>query len=118
MTPHHMTVSSMSSMSSMSSSSPNFIDKLLVDKHALYALHDIRFRFAVEGLWSTINTNHPKLKPNDISKDIVLGTIETNDLAISVTVHRTDTVSVIVACSSKPIVGRYERNHSSFKCIN
>jgi hypothetical protein len=95
MTDNRTLVSSVSSLSSLS-----FIDSLPAHKHAL---HDIRFRFKVDNIWTVITTNHPELKPNDISKDISLNTIVTDDLTIKTTIHRTDTVSVIVACSLNPV---------------
>jgi hypothetical protein len=95
MTGDHAVVTSMSSMSSVS-----FIDNLPTDKHAL---HDIRYKFKVDNIWATLTTSHPELKPNDVSKDISLDAIETHDLTIKVTVHHTDTVSVMVACSLNPV---------------
>lgn len=82
-------VSSLSSVSSVS-----FIQSLPPDKHAL---HGIRFRFKVDNIWAIVTTNHPELKLNDFSKDISLGPIVTHDLTIKVTVHHTETVSVIIA---------------------
>ena len=73
---------------------------LPADKHAL---HDIRFRFKVDNIWTIIATNHPELKPNDVSKDISLDPIVTHDLTIKTTIHHTDTVSVMVACSLNPV---------------
>ena len=84
-------VSPVSSVSSVS-----FIQSLTADKHAL---HDIRFRFKVDNIWSVIINNHPELKPNDFSKDISIDPLETHGLTIKTTIHHTDTVSVIVACS-------------------
>lgn len=95
MTDNHTMVSQLSSLSSVS-----FIDSLPADKHAL---HDIRFKFKVENIWSVITTNHPELKLNDISKDISLDPLLTYDLTIKTTIHHTDTVSVIVACSLNPV---------------
>jgi hypothetical protein len=88
-------VSPLSSVSSVS-----FIDTLPADKHAL---HDIRFRFKVDNIWTVISTNHPELKPNEVSKDISLDPLPTHDLTIKTTIHHTDTVSVIVACSLIPV---------------
>ena len=90
-----MVVSSVSSVSSVS-----FIDTLPAGKHAL---HDIRFRFKVDNIWTVITTNHPELKPNDVSKDIHLDPLETKGLTVKTTVHHTDTVSVIVGCSLRPV---------------
>jgi hypothetical protein len=74
---------------------------LPADKHAI---HDIRYRFKVIGIWSIIVSNYPELKLNDRSKDISLSPIETNDLMIRVVIHHTDMVSVIVGCSLRPVV--------------
>ncbi|HEY7572051.1 MAG TPA: hypothetical protein VH796_11850 [Nitrososphaeraceae archaeon] len=95
MTDHRMVVPSVSSVSSVS-----FIDSLPADKHAL---HDIRFRFRVDNIWTVISANHPELRQNDISKDISLEPIVTHDLTIKTTIHHTDTVSVIVGCSLHPV---------------
>ena len=81
-------------------SSISFIDTLPADKHAL---HDIRFRFKVDNIWTVISTNHPELKPNEASKDISLDPLLTHDLTIKTTIHHTDTVSIIVACSLIPV---------------
>jgi hypothetical protein len=95
MTDNHTVVSPLSSVSSVS-----FIDTLPADKHAL---HDIRFRFKVDNIWTVITTNHPELKPNEVSKDINLDPLETQGLTIRTTVHHTNTVSVIVGCSLRPV---------------
>jgi hypothetical protein len=95
MTGDHAVVTSMSLLSSVS-----FIDNLPTDKHAL---HDIRYKFNIDNIWATLTTSHQELKPNDVSKDIALDAIETHDLTIKVTVHHTDTVSVMVACSLNPV---------------
>jgi hypothetical protein len=94
-TDNHTVVSPLSSVSSVS-----FIDNLPADKHAL---HDIRFRFKVDNIWTVISINHPELKPNEVSKDISLDPLLTHDLTIKTTIHHTDTVSVIVACSLIPV---------------
>jgi|SRR6188472_273296 len=78
----------------------SFIDSLPADKQAL---HDIRFRFKVDNVWNTITTIHPELEPNAKSKDISLEPIVTHDLTIKTTIHKTDTVSVIIACSLNPV---------------
>lgn len=88
-------VSPVSSVSSLS-----FIDSLPADKHAL---HDIRLRFEVENIWTIIATNHSEVKPNKISKDIALAPIFAHDLSIKVTIHHTDTVTVIDTCSLRPV---------------
>jgi len=93
--PNALLVSSLSSVSSVS-----FIDSLPANKHAL---HDIQFRFKVDNIWNTITTTHPELEPNAKNKDISLELLETHNLTIKTTVHHTDTVSVIIACSLNPV---------------
>jgi hypothetical protein len=95
MTDNHTVVSLVSSRSSVS-----FINSLPTDKHAL---HDIRYRFKINNLWTIIANNHPGLRPNDVSRDISLDPIVTHDLTIKVTVHHRDTASIIVACSLNPV---------------
>ena len=87
------------SLSSLSSES--FIDSLPADKHAL---HDIWFRLKVNNIWTAITSTHPELEQNDICKDIFLAPIVSHYLAIkTTTIHHSDTVSVIVACSLNPV---------------
>jgi|SRR5215831_4708764 len=95
MTDNRTVVPNLSSVSSVS-----FIDTLPADKHAL---HDIRFRFKVDNIWTIVSTNHPELELNAKSKDISLKPIVTHDLTIKTIIHHTDTVSVIVGCSLNPV---------------
>lgn len=88
------------------------------------SLHNIRLRFKVQGLWelfqkvvdcvitdsapTTDITSHrsksiPILRMNRKSKDIVLATSKINNLLIGMVIHKTDAVSVTVACSLNPI---------------
>ena len=76
------------------------------------SIHDIRLNFKVEGIWSTLynhyddNNRYSKLElsMNINNKDILLPTWKlNNDILIRVTVHKTDTVSIIVACTLRPI---------------
>jgi hypothetical protein len=93
-TPNHMGVST----------SNNSLVKLLQDLPlGRNSLHDIRLRFKVDGLWSFFSGNSSSII-NSISKDIRVGAWKVGDLFIRVTVHRTDAVTVIVACSYQPIV--------------
>ena len=86
-------------------SSVSFIDNLPSQRHSV---HDIRLRFKTEGIWSTIRRTHPELIPNEVSKDISLLPIQTYDMEAKTVVHHSDTVSVIVACSMKPVVVDHE----------
>jgi hypothetical protein len=64
------------------------------------ALHDIRLRFTVQGIWAVLSTSNA-IDP--VSKDIRLISQEINALDIKVTVHHTDTVSVVIGCSYTPV---------------
>ncbi|MFZ0510999.1 MAG: hypothetical protein WAM14_05290 [Candidatus Nitrosopolaris sp.] len=66
------------------------------------AVHDIRLRFKVERIWSVIsNTTNSQINP--VSKDIPLKREEINELDIRVTIHHTDTVSIVIGCSCSPV---------------
>ena len=67
------------------------------------AVHDIRLRFKAGHIWSVISSNNTS-QVNPVSKDIPLMEQEINDLDIQVTVHHTDTVSVVIGCSSSPVI--------------
>jgi hypothetical protein len=97
MTDNHTVVPQLSSVS--------FIDNLPSQRHSV---HDIRLRFKTEGIWSTIRRTHPELTPNGVSKDISLLPIQAYDMEAKTLVHHSDTVSVIVACSMKPVVVDHE----------
>jgi hypothetical protein len=64
------------------------------------ALHDIRLRFTVQDIWAVLSISNA-IEP--VSKDIRLISQEINDLDIKVTIHHTDTVSVIIGCSYAPV---------------
>lgn len=68
------------------------------------ALHDIRLRLRVHGIWnifSIFGGNYERFNPT--SKDILFKIFRIDELIIRVTVHRTDTISVIIACTSFPV---------------
>jgi len=66
------------------------------------ALHDIHLRFQVKGIWCVLSTNSA-LKIDPTSKDIRLPYLNIKGIVIKTTVHRTNTVSVVVASSYRPI---------------
>jgi len=76
------------------------IQNLPFDKNSL---HDIHLRFQVKCCWSFLLSANSTYRTNSISKDIYLPALEVGDLTIRTTVHKTDTVSVVVACSYSPI---------------
>jgi len=92
MTTHHMGVTSHNSFY-------NFIKDLPLQRNAL---HDIRLWFKLSGIWSILSTNST-FNINPKSKDIRLSGIKENDIYLGITVHRTDSVSVIAGCSYTPI---------------
>jgi hypothetical protein len=66
------------------------------------ALHDIHLRFTVNGIWSLLS-RIPSLTMDANSKDILVIKEEINDLDIRVTVHHSDTVSVVIGCTYSPV---------------
>jgi hypothetical protein len=86
----------------------SLIQDLPLDKRSL---HDIRLRFEIPDIHTILSSSlkvpnfqqQQQLQLNSDSKDISLPTSNINDLNIKVTVHRTNTVSVIVGCSYAPI---------------
>jgi hypothetical protein len=106
MTPNHMGVNSVIkpnsvTMNNISTSTPilDIIQDIPIEKNAL---HDIHFRFEVPDIWNILY-HSGKYIPNSVSKDIAVNILNTDELKITTTVHRTDTVTVIVACSKMPV---------------
>jgi hypothetical protein len=76
--------------------------------HKIYnpAIHDIRLYFVCEGLRSLLLLSNSELLSNIDklhNKDIILKDITLDDITLKVTVHNTDTVTVMLACSDTPI---------------
>lgn len=67
------------------------------------AVHDIRLRFKVEQIWSVISTTNV-VQVNPVSKDIHLMKAEIVGLDIQLTIHHSDTVSVVIGCSCSPVI--------------
>jgi hypothetical protein len=101
-TPHYMGVYHVTNASDVMTKTPlyMFIQNLQPDRRAL---HDIHLKFQVPDIW-TILASSKKYIPNDVSKAIALPCIITsNHLKMHTFVHKTDTVTVSVACSFAPI---------------
>lgn len=67
-------------------------------------IHNIRLRFGVKDLdlWKILSINS-SFKINPFSKDIKLASWQIEkDIFIGITLHRTNTVSINIGCSSKP----------------
>lgn len=66
------------------------------------ALHDIRLKFEVKGIWSKLSLDYDKIqRSNDIH--IVPWPSRIKGLDISIAVHSTDTISLIIGCSYCPV---------------
>ena len=67
------------------------------------ALHDIRITFQANGIWLLFCKRHPNLVNND-NQDLRLPTQTFfKYLDIGITIHHTDTVSISIGCSFRPI---------------
>lgn len=109
MTPNHMVVSSVTKPNSVTLDSTKLpiykeIQKLPPDQKAL---HDIHYKFQLPDIWTILSLSK-KYSPNSVSKDISLPPITSNNLKIRTFVHKTDTVTVTVACSGTPIASNIE----------
>ncbi len=71
------------------------------------AIHDVRLLFHVKGLKNILLSNDNRSIIDRVdeksNKDIRLKDIVHDDIIIQTTVHNTDNVSVIIACSDNPI---------------
>ena len=100
-TPHH-TGALFSSGVTVGRQTPlyKWLKNLPVEKQSL---HNIRLRFEAECIWQAMSKIYPS-RINKTNKDIELESwVFYNDIDILVTVHHTDTVTVAIACSYKPI---------------
>lgn len=67
------------------------------------ALHNIRLTFAADGIWELFCKIHLNLVDNN-NKDLRLPSLTFFDyLDIGITIHHSDTVSISIGCSFKPI---------------
>jgi hypothetical protein len=74
------------------------------------SIHDIRLNFKAKGIWLMLynhynnnNYSNSELSMNIHNKDILFHTWKSDNILNRVIVHKTDTVSIIVACSLRPI---------------
>jgi hypothetical protein len=107
MTPNHMGVNSVIEPNSVIMynhySSPVICDIIQDIPPRRNALHDIHYRFEVPDIWNILYLSK-KYKPNQVSKDIAVNLLNTSQLKITTTIHRTDTATVVVSCSGTPVV--------------
>jgi hypothetical protein len=67
------------------------------------ALHNIRLTFEAKGIWTTFSNIYAE-KINPDNKNIQLPTSTFKYMEIIVTIHHSDTVSIAISCSFRPIV--------------
>ena len=83
------------------------------------SIHDIRLRFEAPEIWNKVITvlssevnvgcdikmfNLQGMKIDNRSKDISFPSLKVDNLNVSVRIHKTDRVSVIIACSHTPVI--------------
>lgn len=83
-----------------------YVESLPMDRAGV---HNIRLRFTAKGLWKIsplYSVSEHLIKNVDMksNKDIVLYNMDFKDHLIKTTIHKTDTVEVIVACSENQIL--------------
>jgi hypothetical protein len=83
----------------------HLIQNIPMDKPAI---HDIRLRFKCKGLWSILplySDSDNLIENMDLksNRNITLYDIDLKEFVIKTTVHKTDTVSVAIACSESTI---------------
>jgi hypothetical protein len=76
-----------------------FLENLVLDKQSI---HNIRLRFTVPNIW-VILSEDLGFRKNKRSKDIVVPSWRKSNAILGITVHKTDTVSVTIACSFQPL---------------
>jgi hypothetical protein len=79
-----------------------WIKNISVDKQSL---HDIRLVFHAKGIWDVFFTIYPHAVDAESSnKDLRLPAWRfIDDIDVTITVHHTDTISIALACSYRPI---------------
>jgi hypothetical protein len=66
------------------------------------SLHDFRLTFISNGIWQTVSKKFQAEKNN---KDVCLDSLRfSEDILVEITVHHSDTVSVAIACTDRPLV--------------
>lgn len=83
----------------------NFLGYLKSLNTSTNSIHDIHTKFTVPYIYRIVSSN-PKYSKliNPVSKDIVLGIDIIEELRLSTTIHRTDTVTVSLGCTTLPII--------------
>jgi hypothetical protein len=78
-----------------------WIKNLPIEKQSV---HNLRLTFSTIGIWKVFSAIYHKQANDSHNMDIRLSTWTfLDDIDVSVTIHHTDTVSVAIACSYRPI---------------
>lgn len=94
------------------------IDHTVASRHPIFkiiqnlsfgerAVHDIRLKFTSVGMWDILS-KQTGVKVEPFNNDIRVGTVNRQNLFLQVTAHKTDTISIAVACSFFPIIVNVE----------
>lgn len=75
------------------------LQELPLDKQSI---HDIHLKFKVPYIWKMLSLNS-ELTINERSKDILIPYWRKNNAIIRTTIHKSDTVSVVIGCTLEPI---------------
>jgi hypothetical protein len=67
------------------------------------AVHNIRLKFQVKDIWSKLSLIHPEYPIHKGNKDVCIPTWRFGDLLARTVVHKSDTVTVSIACSLAPV---------------
>ena len=87
------------------------------------SVHDIHLRFVSPQIYAIIYSSISKgsfgssYTINSRSKDILLPAWKIRDLLVKATIHRTDTVSIMIGCSLNPVTLDIQWYHQINKCI-
>ena len=68
----------------------------------MQSIHDIHLKFKVSNIWQTLSDN-PNLHKSEQSKDILFPVFTRDNARISISIHKTDTVTVIIGCTFNPV---------------
>jgi hypothetical protein len=83
-----------------------FLNFLKIHKLEYPSIHDIRLTFEYKGLRRIIQNPYSDLIDTidqNYNKDITLRDITLDDITLKITIHNTDKITVMVACSNSPI---------------
>ena len=80
----------------------SLLDFILSLPYGQSSIHNIRLKFKVKGLWELFCDRGCYMHP--VSNDIRIASYQIHNLFVGVVIHKTDTVTVNVACSYDPVV--------------